>query len=229
VLGNGLDNYPGGPPDQNLYTLADSDGIMAEHFAVFESVLANGSLSVPLVAQFIADVGIAAAAGKTVVVALWPGLCTTPFTPQGYPSWPGNTQPSTNDGWRAALLDKHRFALAAFLIVAEANVWMQYEGWYDGLTQGAIQCPEAPESCAAPLQWFVYFAPRAALAAPLTSPRLLPISFPASVRYPQLFLPLGAPLGPAVRTGSAWSRSFAHASVLLDLVDTNASGVTFTS
>lgn len=129
VLGNGLDMYPGGPADQNLYTLADMDGIMGEHFAVFESVRANGTLDADIVAQFIADVAAAAAMGKTVVVALWPGLCVTPFTSQGWPSWPGNSQPTTNDGWRAALLDKHRFALAAFLTVAEANVFMQYEGW----------------------------------------------------------------------------------------------------
>jgi hypothetical protein len=197
VIGNGLDMYPGGPPDQNMYTLADMDGIMGEHFAVFESVLANGTLDVARVAQFMADVGVAAAAGKTVVVALWPGLCVTPFTSAGWPSWPGGLQPNTTDGWRAALLDKHRFALAAFLTVAEVNVWMQYEGWY-GLNQGAIQCPTAPESCAAPLAW-----------------------------YPQLTQPLGAPLGPAVRAGNVWRREFEHASVLLDLGEPENSGVVF--
>lgn len=155
VLGNGLDLYGGLlSGDDNLYTLADMDGIMGEHFAVFESVLQDGSLNVSRVAEFMADVGVAAAAGKTVVVALWPGLCVSPFTPQGWPSWPGNTQPNTTDGWRAALLANHTFALAAFLVVAEPNVWMQYEGWYNGLSQGAIECPSSPESCAAPTPWY---------------------------------------------------------------------------
>jgi len=199
VLGNGLDMYPGGPPDHNLYTLADMDGIMGEHFAVFESVLPSGALNVSLVAEFMADVTTAAKAGKTVVVALWPGLCVTPFTKDGYPSWPGNTQPNTTDGWRAALLAKHSFALAAFLTVAEANVFMQFEGWYS-LSQGAIQCPDAPESCSAPDPW-----------------------------YPQLFQPLGAPLAPAARTGNVWTRSFAHAVVTLDLDDPDSSGVVFSS
>ena len=69
---------------------------------------------------------------------------------------------------------------------------------YNGLTQGAIQCPDAPETCAAPLEW-----------------------------YPQLSEPLGAPLGPAVRSGSTWRRQFEHASVLLDLDTPDNSGVVF--
>ena len=69
---------------------------------------------------------------------------------------------------------------------------------YNGLTQGAIQCPDAPETCAAPLTW-----------------------------YPQLSEPLGAPLGPAVRSGSTWRRQFEHASVLLDLDTPDNSGVVF--
>ena len=124
VIGNGLDEYNSGPADHNLYTLADMDGMMAEHFAVFESVLPSGAFDVPRVAAFMANVTAAAAVNKTVVVSLWPGPCVTPFTATGWPSWPGGTQPNTTDGWRAALLDKHRFALAAFLTIAEPNVWM---------------------------------------------------------------------------------------------------------
>jgi hypothetical protein len=85
VLGNGLDFYPG-LPDQNMYTLNDSDGIMAEHFAEFESVLPSGSLNASLVALFLDDVVAAAARNKTVVMAAWPGLCVTPFSPDGWPA-----------------------------------------------------------------------------------------------------------------------------------------------
>jgi len=197
VLGNGLDVYPGGPPDNNMYTLADMDGIMGEHYAVFESVKADGGLDVDRVALFISLVANASAQNKNVVVATWPGPIVTPFT-DGWPSWPNNTQPADLAGWRAALLDKHRFALAAFLTVAEANVWQQYEGWYDGFTQGAIACPQAPETCAAPAGW-----------------------------YPQLEQPLGPPAGPAVRAGNVWTRHFLHATSVLDLDAPGNSGVTF--
>ena len=92
---------------------------MAEHFAVFESLLPDGTLNVTRVALFLDLVSAAAAAGKVVVVATWPGPLTTPFVgPLGLPSWPGGTQPMTNDGWRAALLAKRAFALAGYLTVA---------------------------------------------------------------------------------------------------------------
>lgn len=67
-----------------------------------------------------------------------------------WPSWPNNSQPTDNAGWQAALLAKHTFALAGYLIMATENVYMQYEGWYNGLAQGAIPCPTSPSSCAAP-------------------------------------------------------------------------------
>ena len=79
-------------------------------------------------------------------------------------------------------------------------MWLQYEGWYNGITQGAIQCPDAPESCAAPLDW-----------------------------YPDLSAPLGPPLGPASRTGNVWTRSFQHAHVVLDVDNPDASSVVFAS
>ena len=86
------------------------------------------------------------------------------------------------------------------LTVAAPNVWLQYEGWYNGLTQGAIACDDAPESCAAPssAQW-----------------------------YPDLFKPLGPPQGPAVRVGNTFVRHFAHATSTLDLDNPAASGVAF--
>ena len=92
---------------------------MAEHFAVFESLMPDGSLNVTRVVDFLGHVSAAAAAGKMVVIATWPGPLTTPFTgPLGLPSWPGGDQPLNNSGWRAALLAKRAFALAGYLTVA---------------------------------------------------------------------------------------------------------------
>lgn len=137
VMQNGVDMYPGNV-DHGLPWLQHSNGFQAEHFAVFEAVLPSGKLNVSLVADFFDVIAAAAATGKFIVVSTWPGLCTTPFTPQGWPSWPGGTQPTTNDGWRAALVSKHTFALAGFLIMAEENVFQSYMGWYNGYSQGAL-------------------------------------------------------------------------------------------
>ena len=128
VLQNLITLY-GNEPNDGLDWLQYSSGVMGEHFAVFEDVLPSGKLNATRVAEFLADIGTAQRAGKLVVMGTWPGLCTTPFAPDGYPSWPGGTQPNTTLGWQAALLDKHTFALAGFLTVAEENVFMQYEGW----------------------------------------------------------------------------------------------------
>jgi hypothetical protein len=196
VLQNLITLY-GNEPNDGLDWLQYSNGVMGEHFAVFEDVLPSGRLNATRVAEFLADIGTAAAAGKLVVMGTWPGLCTTPFAADGYPSWPGGTQPNTTLGWQAALLDKHAFALAGFLTVAEANVFQQYEGWYEN-HQGAVPCPEDPSSCASPPNW-----------------------------YPDLSKPLGAPLGPAVRAGNTFTRHFQHATSYLDLDQPEASGVTF--
>jgi hypothetical protein len=126
VFGNGIEMYL--PPDFNLGFLPDMGAVMLEHFAVFENVRPNGTLNADLVASSIQAVAQAAASGKTVVVATWPGLLKTPFK-NGLPSWPGDTQPNTTEGWRAALAQKHAFALAGFLVMAEVNVFQQYQGW----------------------------------------------------------------------------------------------------
>lgn len=197
VMQNGIDMYPGNE-GRGLPWLRYSNGFQAEHFAVFESLTQAGTLNASVVASFMDAVATAAATGKLVFVSTWPGLCTTPFDAQGWPSWPGGTQPSTNAGWRAALLAKHTFALAGFLIMAETNVWMSYEGWYNGFVQGAVSCPDDPNACAAPSPW-----------------------------YPELQRPLGAPLGAAVRAPgtNTWTRSFAHAHVTLNLDAPDASAI----
>ena len=199
VIGNGIDMYGNLPSnDYNLYTLSDMTGIMGEHFAVFESVLPDGSLNATLVSEYLYAVSTAAAMNKTVVMGTWPGLYITPFNNDGWPSWPRNSQPNTTDGWREALSTKHTFALAGFLTVAEVNVFMQYEGWYNGITQGVVTCPEAPESCAAPSEW-----------------------------YPDLYKPLGAPLAKASRVGNVFTRSFEHATSILNLDNPDQSSITW--
>ena len=196
VFGNGIDMSL--PPDYNLGSLPDMGGIMLEHFACFENLRPNGTLNPDMVAASIQAVADAAASGKPVVVATWPGLIKLPFV-GGLPSWPGGTQPNTTEGWRAALARKHAFALAGFLIVAEANVWQQYEAWYQWQA-GALACPEAPASCIAPEPW-----------------------------YPALYAPLGPPLGPATRSGNTWTRAFAQALAGFNVDDPDASSVSFFS
>jgi hypothetical protein len=127
VLQNLITLY-GNEPNDGLDWLQYSTGVMGEHFAVFEDILPSGALNATRVAEFMADISASAAAGKLTVMGTWPGLCTGPFTKDGYPSWPGGTQPNTTVGWQGALLDKHAFALAGYLTVAEENVFMQYEG-----------------------------------------------------------------------------------------------------
>ena len=105
--------------DNNLASLGDADGIMAEHFACFESVQTpSGVLNATRVALFMQRVGEAAAAGRFVVVATWPGLLVGPATANGFFSWPRGTQPNTTGGWAPALLQKHAFALAGALTMA---------------------------------------------------------------------------------------------------------------
>ncbi len=48
---------------------------MAEHFAVFEAVLSNGSFDAPLVDNMMQLITEAANMNKTVVIALWHGPC----------------------------------------------------------------------------------------------------------------------------------------------------------
>ena len=200
VLGNGLSMYS--PARNNeLDSLANMDGIMLEHFAVFEQVV-QGSLNVPLVAQALQRVADAAATGKLVAMACWPGPFTDAFDARGFPGWAGNVSaPTTYAGWRAALLQYAPFALAAFLTVAEPNVFMQYQVWYNGFSQGAIPCDAAPTTCAAPS---------------------------AATWYPDWLKPIGPPLGAATRAGNVWTRRFAFATSTLDLDAPLArSGVSF--
>ena len=216
VLQNGISMYSS-TPDYNMYSLPDADGIMAEHFASFESIIrtpASGSAPATwrydfaLVGKFLAAVQNASAAGKTVVLAAWPGPITGVSGP--WPSFANGLQPRTTAGWRDALLYYHAFALAGWATVASERVFLQYQGWYNGFINGVVGCGGDANTCGAPSPW-----------------------------YADLYRPLGEPLGPAVPSGdvctsagcvpTAWTRQFQFATSFLDLVNPNASGLTWYS
>ena len=184
-----------------LKTLGDAGGIMGEHFAAFEQVTKVGlsfSYDATKIAAYIDAVARASAANKTVVVATWPGPLSTPFTSNGFPSWIDGTQPTTAGGWKEPMAEYHAFALAGYLTMAEDNVWMQYQTWYNGFSQGAIFCGAAL-TCSAPYEW-----------------------------YPDLYQPLGRPLGPAVRIGNKWTRYFENAVSVFDLDHPRRNGTNVT-
>ena len=141
---------PGFPADNGLSYLNYSDGAMAEHVASFE-LLSAGKIKPELLQQQFDRIQQAAAMGKTVVMSTWPGLLVSAFN-FGFPSlsgccgtsggltWTGTNGPI----WKQTMLQNHTWALALYLTVAEENVWMQYQLWYNGQTQGAIPCEIRP-------------------------------------------------------------------------------------
>ena len=203
VLGNGLVwyPYPNSDATHNAYALQDQRGIMNEHTAVFESVLSDGSFNKSLTATMIDTVTAAAAMGKVVVVALWPGPLVG-FDGSGQPTWPNNAQPKSLAEWKPVMLQKMVFAEAFYLTVASPTTYMQYLLWYNGFQQGALPCDDAPASCVAP---------------------------DSRTWYPDLAKPLGPPLGPPTRAGNVWVRKFAHATSTLNLDDPDASSVVFSA
>ena len=216
VLQNGISMYAS-TPDYNMYTLPDADGIMAEHFASFESIVkvpATSTTPVTFhydyekVGNFLGAVRNASAAGKMVVLAAWPGPIQS--ITAAWPSYANNLQPTTNAGWRDALVFYRHFALAGWATVASETVFLQYMGWYNGIVNGVVGCGGDTSKCATPLPW-----------------------------YDDVNRPLGAPLGPAVPGGNvctstgcfatSWTRQFEFATSYLDLVNPNASGMTWYS
>ena len=81
----------------------------------------TGRLNVTRVVEYLQTVSEAARRGKMVVMGTWPGQYV------GVMQWFNSTQPTDVAGWRAALLQKHTFALAGYLTVATPLVFMQYE------------------------------------------------------------------------------------------------------
>ena len=86
VLGNGIVEYSGFI-DHDMPSLGYMDGAMAEHFAVFEAVLSDGSLNATMVDNMMQLIVQASNRNKTVVVGTWPGPCVEPINDLG-PSWP---------------------------------------------------------------------------------------------------------------------------------------------
>jgi hypothetical protein len=215
AMANGISMYggrnadPRTPTDRNVKALGFVDAIMNEHSAVFESVNAkNASLNVETVAQDLDAIERAAQlsnGSKAVFMQTWPGLYATTGFNDGtvYPPVANGGEPSprNNGEWRDALRAHFGFAHALYLSVAQDNVWWMYAAyWYESHT-GYLACPEDPDSCAAPPEW-----------------------------YADLDKPLGAPLGPRKLVAPyTWERKFEHASVRLDLNMPNASAVTFST
>lgn len=131
VLQNGLTYYayPNSPADFGVSTLGDAVGVMNEHTAVFEQLLPSGDLNVTLVAEVIETVLLASALGKVIVLATWPGPLNG-FDNNG-PTWPGGKQPHNATDWKPVMLQKHTFASAFFMTVANNRTFMQYELWYN--------------------------------------------------------------------------------------------------
>lgn len=218
VMANGINMYggknadPRTPNGHNIEVLEHTNAIMNEHTAVFESVsISNASLNVETVRQDLDKIVEASQihnGSKTIFVQTWPGLyVNTDFTPsKGRPAdcYPpvkngGEPTPQNNSQWRDALRAHFAFAQALFLSVAEANTYWFYGAYWYSSTTGYIPCPDDPNSCPAPPEW-----------------------------YPELKKPLGAPKGPRVSISPyVWTREFEHATVYLNLYKPNSSNVTY--
>jgi len=129
-------------------------------------------------------------------MATWPGLLKNSFS-NGFPAQAnGLTWTGTNaQAWRSALLNYHTWALALYLTLAEENVWMQYMLWYNGQTQGAIPCEIAP----------------------VRDPNTKCPNPTAAEWYPNLYKPLGPPLGPYNKVGNIYTRKFLYATSTLNI------------
>ena len=210
VLANGLSEYDQDPADPHNRGLARSGarGVMNEHFAVFEQLNhTTGAVNATKASDALDNIAWAAAQrdaqGRPTLVfcSFWPGPVVA-VGKGGWPAWPGGAQPAAGDmaAWKKALADNLPWALAAYLTVAETNTFMTYAAWYE-LHQGFVTCPDDPGSCAAPAGY-----------------------------YPALKRALGAPAAPRRRLGGGgyrWTRRFEHARVAFDLLDRNATAITW--
>lgn len=185
------------------------DGVCAEHFGSFESV--NSTTG-----NYDTDGGAAQAhhggnvnekwqtgldmvkrfdgGSKAIIVKSWPG----PFSAyKGEFTWKNLSDANvtlTNQLRKTLGARALPWALAAYLLAASDNTYMSYGWWYQ-LSTGYVPCPDAPESCSCPDDW-----------------------------YPLLNKPTGAPLGPrrlvsGAGSGHVWTREFERVSVAVDLAN----------
>ena len=111
--------------------------------------------------------------------------------------WAGSERvPESADACRIAAAERLVQSLAPFLIVANERTFLSY-AWFYNLEDGYIPCKQGFE-CGMPEQWF-----------------------------PEFRKPLGAPAGPAESdsTRTVWTRTFAHATVFVDLRNRTASRI----
>eukprot|EP00730_Choanoeca_flexa_P001260 TRINITY_DN10555_c0_g1_i1.p1 TRINITY_DN10555_c0_g1~~TRINITY_DN10555_c0_g1_i1.p1 ORF type:complete len:190 (+),score=36.89 TRINITY_DN10555_c0_g1_i1:716-1285(+) len=108
--------------------------------------------------------------------------------------------PSSNPAIAKAMLLYFPVSLAAYLTLAEDNILFQYIWWYS-VTDGAIPCPGNQSTCAAPADWY------------------------------NVSRDIGSPLGPATVdvSGTVYTRRFANAVSVWNMVDELESSVTFHS
>jgi hypothetical protein len=157
---------------------------------------------------FLEGVINASTAGKTVVLHFSPGTSYTPFL-----HWPKTPTPSYNafisTSFRGPVktpdtADGIRSAAADLLVQALAPFLIVANehvflqyAYFYEMQDGNIPCPSGIE-CGMPSSW-----------------------------YPEFSKPLGAPLGPAVKNGTIWTREFPHASVYVDVRSRAASKITW--
>ena len=189
VIGNGLSEYSY-PPDHGMFSLAFLDGVCIEHFGAFEGVDdRNGSIlpaNLLLWAQLTAQ---AVSLNKTVLIKTWIGPETTPIDGMG-PTWPSAHTPALNRthvGIAKAAKENLVFPHSLFLCIVQPEVYLSYAWWYD-LMQGYVPCPETPEGCDVPDNF-----------------------------YPALLKKVGDPLSVGKWSAYVCQREFLHASVYVDL------------
>ncbi len=185
-VGNGITMYAGNPVDHGLAVLPFVDGFCHEHFLAFEQLdRATGALLPAVFATVVSALRNASAQGRVVLVRGWPGPACQPITAMG-PGWCGaEAAPGTAAGRAAAAQRLLKTRLAAFLVLCDRFMFFTWNWWYDQ-NAGGVPCLAGQEAaCTFSAGW-----------------------------YPELALPLGAPLGDFSLSGAAvYTREFAHASV----------------
>jgi hypothetical protein len=195
-------------------TLAFYDGAFDEMFGAFGTMDSNGEWDIVKMRFSFDSIMNASVAGKTIVIHAFPGPAGTQGGGEGmFPTrgnkttgntfhvaaWAGSEHvPITAAGCRKAAADRLVESLAPFLIVVTQRVFFGF-GWFYNMEDGYIPCREGVE-CGMPSSWFSEYGK-----------------------------PLGAPLGPATTdaTHTVWRRSFAHASVFVDLRNRSLSSITW--